>query len=56
MISVPNSISPEEYLAIEHDNPIRHEYRRGLVSVDRKDYPVAGREIAWIRGNRRSIA
>jgi Uma2 family endonuclease len=31
MIAVPNYISPEEYLAIEHDNPIRHEYRRGLV-------------------------
>jgi hypothetical protein len=26
------------------------------VSVDRKDYPVAGRKMAWISGNRRSIA
>ncbi len=31
MIAVPNYISPEEYLNIERQNPIRHEYRRGLV-------------------------
>jgi Uma2 family endonuclease len=31
MIAVPNYISPEEYLDIERQNPLRHEYRRGLV-------------------------
>jgi Uma2 family endonuclease len=31
MIAVPNYISPAEYLEIERQNPIRHEYRRGLV-------------------------
>ncbi|MGB3402750.1 MAG: Uma2 family endonuclease [Microcoleaceae cyanobacterium] len=31
MIAVPNYISPEEYLEIEYQNPLRHEYRRGLV-------------------------
>ena len=36
MIAVPNYISAEEYLAIERQNPIRHEYRRGLV------YAMAG--------------
>ena len=36
MIAVPNSISPEEYLEIERQTPIRHEYRRGLV------YAMAG--------------
>lgn len=36
MIAVPNYINPEEYLAIERQNPIRHEYRRGLV------YAMAG--------------
>ena len=30
MIAVPHSISPDEYLDIERQNPIRHEYRRGL--------------------------
>ena len=36
MIAVPNYVSPEEYLDIERQNPIRHEYRRGLV------YAMAG--------------
>lgn len=36
MIAVPNYISSEEYLDIERQNPIRHEYRRGLV------YAMAG--------------
>ncbi|MBO0350901.1 Uma2 family endonuclease [Phormidium pseudopriestleyi FRX01] len=36
MIAVPNYISPEEYLDIERQTPIRHEYRRGLV------YAIAG--------------
>ncbi|MBW4650636.1 MAG: Uma2 family endonuclease [Kastovskya adunca ATA6-11-RM4] len=36
MIAIPNYISPEEYLEIERQNPIRHEYRRGLV------YAMAG--------------
>ncbi len=31
MIAVPHYISPEEYLNIERQNPIRHEYRRGLM-------------------------
>ena len=31
MIAVPHYISPQDYLEIERDNPIRHEYRRGLV-------------------------
>ncbi|MEC4806292.1 MAG: Uma2 family endonuclease [Jaaginema sp. PMC 1079.18] len=31
MIAVPHYINPEDYLDIEHHNPIRHEYRRGLV-------------------------
>ncbi|HEY9661002.1 MAG TPA: Uma2 family endonuclease [Allocoleopsis sp.] len=30
MIAVPHYISPEDYLDIEHQSPIRHEYRRGL--------------------------
>ena len=36
MIAIPNSISPEEYLDIERQSPIRHEYRHGLV------YAMAG--------------
>lgn len=36
MIAVPHYISPQDYLEIERDNPVRHEYRRGLV------YAVAG--------------
>ncbi|MBE9127493.1 MULTISPECIES: Uma2 family endonuclease [unclassified Coleofasciculus] len=36
MIAVPHYISPKDYLDIEHQNPIRHEYRRGLV------YAMAG--------------
>lgn len=36
MIAVPHYISPEEYLIIERQSPIRHEYRRGLV------YAMAG--------------
>lgn len=36
MIAIPNYISPNEYLEIEHQSPIRHEYRRGLV------YAMAG--------------
>jgi Uma2 family endonuclease len=36
MIAVPNYISPEEYLLIEAQSPIRHEYRRGLT------YAMAG--------------
>ena len=31
MIAIPHYINPKEYLDIERDNPIRHEYRRGLV-------------------------
>lgn len=36
MIAVPHYISPEEYLDIERQSQIRHEYRRGLV------YAMAG--------------
>ncbi|NJN22260.1 MAG: Uma2 family endonuclease [Leptolyngbya sp. RL_3_1] len=36
MIAVPNYIDPEEYLALERQSPIRHEYRYGLV------YAMAG--------------
>lgn len=36
MIAVPNYISAEEYLTLEHQSKIRHEYRRGLV------YAMAG--------------
>lgn len=36
MIAIPHYISPEEYLAIERQSSIRHEYRRGLV------YAMAG--------------
>ncbi len=31
MIAVPHAITPADYLSLEHQNPIRHEYRRGLV-------------------------
>ena len=31
MIAIPHYINPQDYLDIERDNPIRHEYRRGLV-------------------------
>lgn len=36
MIAIPHYISPADYLDIERQNPIRHEYRRGLV------YAMAG--------------
>ena len=36
MIAVPNYISTDEYLTLERQSPIRHEYRRGLV------YAMAG--------------
>ena len=36
MIAVPHYISPEEYLSLEQQSTIRHEYRRGLV------YAMAG--------------
>ncbi|MGB3137818.1 MAG: Uma2 family endonuclease [Nodosilinea sp.] len=36
MIAVPNYIAPDEYLALELQSHIRHEYRRGLV------YAMAG--------------
>jgi Uma2 family endonuclease len=31
MVAIPSGFSPQEYLSLEHDNAIRHEYRRGLV-------------------------
>lgn len=37
MIAIPHYISSEEYLSIERQSSIRHEYRRGLV------YAMAGR-------------
>jgi hypothetical protein len=33
MIAVPHYISPKDYLDIERQSQIRHEYRRGLVYV-----------------------
>ncbi len=36
MIAIPAGFSPQEYLAIELENAVRHEYRRGLV------YAMAG--------------
>ena len=36
MIAIPSGFSPEDYLALEPDNTVRHEYRRGLV------YAMAG--------------
>lgn len=36
MIAIPSGFSPQDYLAIEQENTIRHEYRRGLV------YAMAG--------------
>lgn len=36
MIAVPNYITPDEYLVLEQESPIRHEYRQGLV------YAMAG--------------
>ncbi|MBX2863275.1 MAG: Uma2 family endonuclease [Leptolyngbyaceae cyanobacterium MAG.088] len=36
MIAIPHYISPEEYLALERQSSIRHEYRQGLV------YAMAG--------------
>ena len=36
MVAIPSGFSPQEYLALEHDNAIRHEFRRGLV------YAMAG--------------
>jgi hypothetical protein len=36
MIAIPSGFSPEDYLALEPDNTVRHQYRRGLV------YAMAG--------------
>jgi len=36
MVAIPSGFSPQEYLALEHNNAIRHEYRQGLV------YAMAG--------------
>ncbi|HBE18756.1 MAG TPA: hypothetical protein DEG17_15945 [Cyanobacteria bacterium UBA11149] len=36
MIAIPSGFSPQEYLALENENTIRHEYRYGLV------YAMAG--------------
>lgn len=36
MIAIPHYVTAEEYLGIERQSPIRHEYRRGLV------YAMAG--------------
>ncbi|USR93070.1 Uma2 family endonuclease [Phormidium yuhuli AB48] len=37
MIAIPYSISPQDYLDLDRQNPIRHEYRQGLV------YAMTGR-------------
>ena len=31
MIAIPHVISPQDYLDLDRQNPIRHEYRQGLV-------------------------
>jgi len=31
MVAIPYHVSPTEYLALDRQNPIRHEYRQGLV-------------------------
>ncbi|WP_377474235.1 MAG: Uma2 family endonuclease [Microcoleus anatoxicus] len=36
MIAIPSGFSTEEYLSLEHENTVRHEYQRGLV------YAMAG--------------
>jgi Uma2 family endonuclease len=36
MIAIPSGFSSEEYLSLERENTVRHEYRRGLV------YAMAG--------------
>jgi Uma2 family endonuclease len=36
MIVIPAGFSPQEYLVMEQENAIRHEYRQGLV------YAMAG--------------
>ncbi|MEG3910090.1 hypothetical protein QUB37_25905 [Microcoleus sp. AT3-A2] len=35
-MAIPSGFSPEDYLALERDHTVRHEYRRGLV------YAMAG--------------
>jgi hypothetical protein len=37
MIAVPHYIAPDEYLNLERQSPIRHEYRQELV------YAMAGK-------------
>ncbi len=36
MVAIPSGFTAQEYLALEHKNTVRHEYRRGLV------YAMAG--------------
>ncbi|MGF1600974.1 MAG: Uma2 family endonuclease [Thermosynechococcaceae cyanobacterium] len=36
MIALPTGFSPQEYLNLEHESAVRHEYRSGLV------YAMAG--------------
>lgn len=36
MVAIPAGFSPQEYLALERENVVRHEYRCGLV------YAMAG--------------
>ena len=36
MIAIPSGFSPQEYLSLERENTVRHEYRRGLA------YAMAG--------------
>ena len=43
MIATPNHFSPEEYLQLDRDNPVRHEYRYGLT------YAMAGGTSAHSR-------
>lgn len=39
MIALPSGFSPQEYLDLEAQSPIRHEYRQGLVYVMAGDRP-----------------
>lgn len=43
MVAIPSGFSPQEYIALERENTVRHEYRRGLV------YAMAGGSDAHSR-------
>ena len=43
MVAVPHYVSPSEYLSIDRDSTVRHEYRCGLI------YAMAGGGTAYAR-------